>query len=214
MPITVRAKGRRIEGWQQDYRGLIGVLQKSPARTDLPEESLELIPMGAARLRVSAFPTVTDGPEGTVWSPPPRPKPIPFAISYSFVNRYEDPEAVADGFEPTSSGDERITRASWYGHKGTAEWVQYDFRDEREVSRASVYWYDDGSDGECRVPQSWRLLYRKGDAWVPVSASTPYTTKKDTYNSVTFEKVETTGLRLEVQLQKECTAGILEWKIE
>ena len=214
MPITIRGKGRRIEGWQQDYRGLIGPLQKSPARTPMPEESLELIPMGAARLRISAFPLVTEGPEGVQWTPPPRPKPIPFTISYSYVNRYEDPDAVADGFEPSSSHDESITRASWYGHKGTAEWVQYDFPEEREISRASVYWYDDGSEGESRVPASWRLLYRKGDTWVPVAASTPYTTSVDRYNSVTFEKVATTGIRLEVQLQKDSTAGILEWKVE
>ena len=99
MPVVVKAKGRKIEGWQQDYRGLIGPLQKSPARTSLPEESIELIPMGAARLRITAFPTVTTGRGGVEWVPPPRPKPIPFAISYSYINRYEDPEAVADGFD-------------------------------------------------------------------------------------------------------------------
>jgi hypothetical protein len=90
MPIAVKAKARKIEAWQQDYRGLVGLLQKSPARTTQPEESVELMPMGASRLRITSFPTVTTGPEGTEWIAPPRPKPIPFKISYSYINRYED----------------------------------------------------------------------------------------------------------------------------
>jgi hypothetical protein len=214
MPFTVRTTGRRIEGWQLDHRGLLAPLQKSPARTTLPEETIELIPMGAARLRISAFPAVTPGPDGVEWVPPPPPKPIPFKISYSYINRYEDPDAVADGFEPKSSNDESLTRASWYGHKGSAEWIQYDFPGEREISRASVYWYDDGEDGECRAPESWRLLYRKGDEWIPVSPSTAYTTNLNTYNTVTFASIRSTGIRMEVRLRKDFTAGVLEWKVE
>lgn len=213
MPIAVRARGRRIEGWQQDYRGLVGPLQASPARTDLPEETLELIPMGAARLRVTSFPLAAAA-GGTEWVPPPRPMPIPFTISYSYINRYEDPDAVADGFEPTSSNDGSVTRASWYGHKGTAEWIQYDFPAEREISRASVYWYDDGEDGESRAPEAWRLLYRKGDAWVPVSPPPAYTTNINVYNCVTFAPVRTTAIRLDVRLRTTFTAGVLEWKVE
>ncbi len=214
MPIVVRATGRRIEGWQQDYRGLVGPLQRSPARTTLPEEPVELIPMGAARLRITSFPLVSSGTGGTVWIPPPRPKPIPFTISYSYINRYEDPDAVADGFEPRSSNDESVTRASWYGHKGTSEWIQYDFPADREISRASVYWYDDGEDGESRAPASWRLMVKQGDDWVPVSSFTEYRTDLNAYNTVTFAPVRTIGIRLEVQLQKNFTAGVYEWKVE
>ena len=71
---------------------------------------------------------------GVEWVPPQRPRPIPFTISYSYINRYEDPEAVADGFEPKSSNDESITRMSWWDHKGTAEWIQYDLPAEQMVS--------------------------------------------------------------------------------
>ena len=213
MPVVVKAKGRKIEGWQQDYRGLIGPLQKSPARTSLPEEPIELIPMGAARLRISAFPTVTTGPGGVEWVPPRRPNPIPFTISYSYINRYEDPEAVADGFIPKSSDDESVTRMSWWDHKGTDEWIQYDFPAEREISGASVYWYDDGEEGSTRVPESWRLLYKKKDRWIPVNPKTGYGTNVNMFNTVTFEKVEATGVRLEVKLQKGFTAGVLEWEV-
>ena len=54
-PLTVRARGARVEGWGMDKTGLCQVLPDSDApRGNL--EDITLIPMGAARLRISAFP--------------------------------------------------------------------------------------------------------------------------------------------------------------
>ncbi|HEV3414276.1 MAG TPA: beta-galactosidase [Puia sp.] len=58
VPIEIRAKGRLIPGWRIDQYGLCGVLPASPVVVSTPEQSIELIPMGAARLRISAFPVV------------------------------------------------------------------------------------------------------------------------------------------------------------
>ena len=63
VPIEIEACGRRIPGWKIDQYGLCGVLPQSPVAVSTPEETLELIPMGAARLRISAFP-VTGGETG------------------------------------------------------------------------------------------------------------------------------------------------------
>jgi hypothetical protein len=57
-PIGIRAKGRLIPGWTVDQYGLCSVLPVSPVMVSTPEQPLELIPMGAARLRISAFPVV------------------------------------------------------------------------------------------------------------------------------------------------------------
>ena len=57
-PISIKAKGARIPEWQLDEHLLCGELMDSPVQTDAPTEEIELIPMGAARLRISAFPVI------------------------------------------------------------------------------------------------------------------------------------------------------------
>jgi hypothetical protein len=57
-PIILRTKGRQIPQWTVDRYGLCGLLPVSPVKVSTPVEPLELIPMGAARLRISAFPVV------------------------------------------------------------------------------------------------------------------------------------------------------------
>jgi uncharacterized protein len=64
-----------------------------------------------------------------------------------------------------------------------------------------------------KVPASWRVLYKEGDAWKPVDARGPYGVERDRYNKVTFTPVRTGALRLELTMQPEWSAGIQEWKV-
>lgn len=57
-PIRLKAEGKQIPGWKIDQYGLCGLLPVSPVNTDAPETKLTLVPMGGARLRISAFPVV------------------------------------------------------------------------------------------------------------------------------------------------------------
>ena len=57
-PVEIRAKGRQIPQWTVDPYGLCGVLPQSPVGVNTLEQPLELVPMGAARLRISSFPVV------------------------------------------------------------------------------------------------------------------------------------------------------------
>ena len=57
-PIELKAKGRQIPSWTIDQYGLCAVLPQSPLVSDQPEKALTLVPMGGARLRISAFPVV------------------------------------------------------------------------------------------------------------------------------------------------------------
>lgn len=123
-------------------------------------------------------------------------------------------DALNDRVEPASSQDRNVPRFTWWDHRGTTEWVQYTFDVPRTVSATEVYWYDDTGSGQCRVPQSWRLLYRDGDAWKPVRGASSPGTELDKFNRVEFSPVQTSALRIEAQLQPEFSAGVLEWKVE
>jgi hypothetical protein len=55
------------------------------------------------------------------------------------------------------------------------------------------------------------VLYRDAEGgWKPVENSTPYLTKKDTFNKVSFEPVKTKGIKIEIVLQERWSAGVLE----
>lgn len=58
VPIVIIAKGKLIPEWILDKYGLCDVLPQSPVAVTTKEDAIELIPMGAARLRIASFPTV------------------------------------------------------------------------------------------------------------------------------------------------------------
>lgn len=206
-PISLRVRAKRIPGWQADSDQVVSLLQPSPVRSEQREETVTLIPMGSTRLRIASFPTIGTGASAHDWAN----APAGDAASASFV--HDSLDALNDGILPANSADETIPRFTWWDHMGTTEWAQYDFGKPRSISASSVYWFDDTGKGQCRVPRSWRLLYKDGDAWKSVEGASAYGTSRNRLNRVTFAPVTTTALRLEAELQPEVSGGILEWQV-
>lgn len=148
-----------------------------------------------------------------------RPLPFPTIASTSKATASgggirPDTRALNDQREPKNSGDQSNRFLHWWPHKGTQEWVQYDFANAAKVAAVEVYWFDDTGVGECRLPKSWRLFYRDQGEWKPVNHPSDYGCAGDQYNRTTFDPVETDGLRLEVQLRENFSAGIHEWRVD
>lgn len=213
-PITMTVKAKRIPEWQLDRHGLCAVLQDSPVLSDEPVETVSLIPMGAARLRLSAFPVIGSGAGAHRWTEPVKPKPSLYKASASHSFSGDTVEALGDGLAPTASNDQSIPRLTWWDHRGTKEWVQFDFDQAKKVSAVEVYWFDDTGVGQCRLPKSWRLHYRTAAEWKPVPNAVSQPPAKDDWNRLTFDAVDTSALRLEVELEPNFSGGILEWRVK
>ena len=125
--------------------------------------------------------------------------------------------AICDHLLPKNSNDHSIPYFHWWPKEGTTEWICYDFAEKSTVSESTIWWFDDGPWGGCRVPKAWKLYYWEPSGegrWVPVQAKGAYGTKKDVANRVTFRPVTTTRLKLEVQLPDHYATGLFEWEVK
>jgi hypothetical protein len=204
-PIELKAKAKRIPEWKQGENGMIGEIVPGPVISNEPTEEITLVPMGCARLRVSAFPTIGDGPDAQVWD-----AALVTATASHVGNSLA---ALNDGKKPANSTDQQ-PRFTWWDHRGTAEWVQYEFGAPRKLSWSEVYWYDDMPiGGQCWEPKTWKLLWWDGKDWQPVENTTDYKANRDVFNRVEFKPIETKKLRMEVQCHPNVSSGILEWRV-
>ena len=159
--------------------------------------------------------------EMTVWFPYEKsaanPTPPPTIASESKVSAsyiHDQITAVNDQIIPKNSNDHDIPRLTFWDHKGTTEWVQYDFNEETTISNIHIYWFDDGPNGGCRVPEAWKILYLKNGDWKEVSKHGEYPVLKDEFTSIEISNVRTKSMRLEIKLNENFSGGILEWKLD
>jgi DUF1680 family protein len=179
----------------------------------LKEEPVTLIPYalwnnrGAGQMMVWL-------PDSTETS---HPLPAPTIANRSKVRSSKmtgDLPAVNDQIGPANSNDHSVSYYHWWPEKNKWEWVEYDFEKPEIISKTKVYWYDDGPDGGCRVPDEWEILYLNGNIWEPVKPKTPYKITKDGWDSVEFKPVKATAVKIKVKLNSDFASGIYEWIIE
>ena len=123
--------------------------------------------------------------------------------------------SINDRLVPKDENDRSVPYTHWWPKKDCTEWLSYEFPKEATVQSATVYWYDDGPWGGCRVPQSWRILYQDAQGqWQPVGGADHYPTDKGAACTVNFNPVKTKALRLEVVLPKDNATGLFEWIVK
>ena len=148
---------------------------------------------------------------------------IPSSLTIVSENKIS---ALNDGFVPQSSFDRSHGLYALHGelqNQSRKSWVQYDWSEQVTLNRVEVYWGVDrpkpgalpGSSSlrGMQVPQSYRILYWNGNDFVPVKEPAGLGVVADAFNSTTFTPVKTNKLRLEMILQKDQPAGILEWRV-
>ena len=126
------------------------------------------------------------------------------------------------GFGELANGE---TWGSWDvdGNRPAEQWLRYGWAEEIHAEQVNVYfWTDtDTPGGGVHVPASWALQYWNEDAadWKDVTLleGEEYTCTKGAVNTVKFETVTTTQLRLVMQAAGNGTyysaLGVTEWEV-
>jgi DUF1680 family protein len=120
-----------------------------------------------------------------------------------------------DGFEPKSSSDIDKHFFTWWNKHAKEKWVEYQWEKPVSLIQSKVYWLNtDHYEGNYRAPKSWTLQYKsKAGKWVDVKTSDKFSVDQNRYNTVNFEEITTTALRMNVETEDDCSAGILEWRV-
>jgi len=82
------------------------------------------------------------------------------------------------------------------------------------ISKTKIYWFDDGPDGGCRLPDEWEIQYLTGNIWKPVKHKSAYKVTKNGWDSINFVPVKASAIKIQVKLNKDFSAGIYEWIVE
>lgn len=134
-----------------------------------------------------------------------------YTAGWERLNGINDPS-----FEPGSSNVG--TNKGWgnwgcAGGTGSTHWVSYTWTDPVTINKGDIYWYDDG--GGTRIPRAIDMQYKDSDGqWKDVNILTPYkdVQKKNQYNTIEFDALTTTELRLNMTLSAAGT-GIYRFKV-
>jgi hypothetical protein len=136
-------------------------------------------------------------------------------VSASFHRSGMEPARLNDQISPQTVPDGSAPNFDFWPRKGTAEWVAYEFAQPTPVRGVTVSWFDDTGSGECRLPLSWRVLYRaENGGWQPVTGAGDFPVRLAHPVRVSFDPVTTLGLRLDIQLPPDFSSGLYEWEVE
>jgi uncharacterized protein len=122
--------------------------------------------------------------------------------------------AVKDQIVPLNSKDHAVLYYNWWPDKDRWEWIEYDFEQPEIISKTKIYWSDDSPEGNCRIPDEWEILYLNDNIWEPVNTKAPYAVTKDGWDSLLFEPVKASAVKIKVKLNKDYSGGIFEWVVE
>ncbi|MDR0671811.1 MAG: discoidin domain-containing protein, partial [Oscillospiraceae bacterium] len=137
---------------------------------------------------------------------------------YSSGSTSDGPQNAADGVIAYTDTNPRSRWALW-NHRGTAEWINFDFGKAAGVNRAEIYVFTDKpSPGNTVEPASITVQYDENGVWkdvavihqAPAAVVGANMNGAGGHNVIVFEEVVTHQIRLQVQLQAGKSAALTE----
>lgn len=116
-------------------------------------------------------------------------------------------EGLNDGF--TSAKDYPFARfpSTWRQDW----WIQYEWAQPVSTSKMDIFFWT--YNGSIPLPAEYRITYWDGKSFIPVSNASASSPEINTFNTVSFDEIETSRIRLEVDSAVLFTANVLEWKV-
>jgi DUF1680 family protein len=116
-------------------------------------------------------------------------------------------EALNDGLAPADSMPWR----PWEWGQKYVHWVQYNWIKPITTGKIAVYLWDYYE--VIPLPESYRILYWDGAEFVPVKNASGLEVENNRFNTITFDEIETTRLKLEADSSLFFIANVLEWEV-
>jgi hypothetical protein len=180
---------------------------------------------GGNGLVVNATYSAPDNASGSVsseqWVIAQKPLPLPpgssdLALSATASASYTSPwtqvSAINNGIYPITSNDDNDVTPYWgdWPEVGT-HWIELDWNSPITTNGTEIYWADDG--GGLLPPSSWVVQYWNGSAWVNVTSQSGEPVAINAFNSITFDSVTTSKLRISMQSNGTASVGVIQWVV-
>jgi uncharacterized protein len=215
--IAAVAKPEKLGGITVlDITGAQRVTQETEAKTATESIRATAIPYAAWNNRGLSQMLVWLGRDANYVRPVPLPTIASKAKVTASFSRGGDsqPEYANDLQVPLNATDGFAPNFNFWPHKGTNEWIAYEFEKPSKVSGVTIWWFDDTGSGECRLPKSWKLLYQDASGeWKPIPGNPEYPIRKGGSVEVKFEALTTKALKVELELAEGFSAGLYEWQV-
>ena len=138
-------------------------------------------------------------------------------VALASMNNYSQGEwsesiimTLNDGITDTQTGPLRM-RSGQTLVSLQNQWVMYVWPQSVKTSEIEVFWWD--WEGSLQLPKAYRITYWNGADFVPVNNPQGLGFTVAEYNKTTFDEVETTKLRLEIDSVWQLRSSLLEWKV-
>jgi uncharacterized protein len=134
-------------------------------------------------------------------------KNLAIVATSSVSLRGTDPGSLNDGKIPDNTGPLRGGRV----RRPSPQWVEYEWKQPVKTGEVAVYWWD--YENSVKLPDAYRLTFWNGSEFVPVSNPSGLGIQNKQFNITTFDQIETTRLRLEVDSAQRLPSILLEWEV-
>ena len=123
-----------------------------------------------------------------------------------------------DGLTPTNTGPVRVNnrpqqpQQQQMQQRGPqVQWLQYEWIQPVKTGEIAVFWWN--WENTLPLPATYRIQYWDGTEFKSVSNATGLGVVSNEFNTTTFDEVETTRLRIEVDSFPRLNTALIEWQV-